>query len=239
MAPRPQGKSPDRPAVMPLRERISLSDEVYAALRSALLSGAFGPGAQLHESEIAVQLGVSKTPVREAISTLRAKGLVTSGTTRGTVVAELDDEVVCQLYETRMLLEPEAVRQATWLADAMLISRARRLLAASEQYGKSQDFNALSCSNRDFHELLYERCRNQIMRTMLNDMRDQVQLVAANQWRRTSPTWELERAEHLAILGAVEARDAELAACLSREHLERAVVRVQNHDVRDDGQQRS
>ncbi len=214
------------PKFVPIEERPSLSDQVYLALREALLSGAFAPGDQLREGEIAQQLGVSKTPVREALSSLRAKGLVKSSPTRGIVVIQIDVDTVKQLYEVRALLEPDAVRRAVPLADDKLLAKATRLLDQARTHGERQDFNALSQSNRDFHELLYERCQNVEMQRILNDMRDQFQFVAANGWRGASPSWELERTEHLAILDAVANGDADSAAELSRDHLERASLRL-------------
>ena len=214
----------------PIEERPSLSDQVYLALREALLSGTLAPGDQLREGEIAQELGVSKTPVREALSVLRAKGLVKSSPTRGIVVIQVDVNAVKQLYEVRALLEPDAVRRALPMADKELVARASRLLDKARDYGQQQDFNALSQSNRDFHELLYERCQNLEMQRILNDMRDQFRFVAANGWRGASPSWELERTEHLAILDAVARGDANGVAELSRDHLERASIRLFGSD---------
>lgn len=213
----------------PLAGRSSRSEQVCAALREALLSGAFAPGEQLREGQIAVELGVSKTPVREALSTLRAKGLVQSSPTRGLVVTPIDYDMIRWLYEVRGLLEPEAVRRSVPEADDELVQRARRLLADAGRHGERRDFTALSRLNRDFHQLLYERCDNLELQRVLNEMRDQLQFVAATGWR-ASPSWELERSEHVAILDAVADRDVELATQLTRDHIERAVRRLTHVD---------
>lgn len=213
------------PRFAPLGGRSSRSEEVFAALRDALLSGAFAPGEQLREGQIALQLGVSKTPVREALSTLRASGLVKSSSTRGVVVTEIDGDMVRWLYEVRGLLEPEAVLRAVPKVDDKLVSRAQRILDEAQRYGERRDFSALSRLNRDFHELLYERCENQHLQRVLNEMRDQLQFIAASGWR-VSPSWELERTEHQGILDAVAARDPERAAQLTSEHIVRASHRL-------------
>lgn len=220
------------PNIAPLAGRSSRSEQVYVALREALLSGAFTPGDQLREGEIAHQLGVSKTPVREAMSTLRAKGLLKAGPMRGILVTQIDRDTLEQLYEVRALLEPEAVRRAVPKADEKLVAQARRLLDEAQRHGQRRDFNALSRSNRDFHELLYARCENAKMQLILNDMRDQLQFAAASGWRGITPSWELERTEHLAILDAVANGDVERAADLSKEHIERAAVKLLASDVR-------
>lgn len=218
------------PKIAPLAGRSSRSDQVYVALREALLAGAFTPGDQLREGEIAAQLGVSKTPVREALSRLRAKGLLKASSTRGILVTQIDDDTLKHLYEIRALLEPEAVRQALPQVDDKLISQGRRLLADAQRYSERRDFNALSRSNRDFHELLYTRCENKQLQRILNDMRDQLQFIAASGWRGTSPSWELEHSEHTAILDAVAQRDSDRAAGLSKDHIENSMARLLAHD---------
>ena len=213
--------------IQPIEEQPSLSDQVYAALREAILSGVFAPGDQVHEGEIAKQLNVSKTPVREALSSLRAKGLLTPSLKRGILVAEVDARSVRELYEVRAVLEPEAIRHSVRRADTkMVAARARKLLDEAQRHGKRQDLNAMSQFNRDFHELLYEDCDNAKMKLILNDMRDQLQFAAVWGWRGVTSSWEYERAEHLAILDAVAKGDAERAAELSKEHIERAGAKI-------------
>lgn len=220
------------PKFTPLAGRSSRSDQVYVALREALLAGAFTPGDQLREGEIAAQLGVSKTPVREALSRLRAKGLLKASATRGILVTQIDDNTLKWLYEVRSLLEPEAVRRAIPFVDDRLIAQARLLLTDAEGYGERHDFTALSRSNRDFHELLYGRCDNLQLQHILNDMRDQLQFIAASGWRQLSTSWEIEHREHTAILDAVAKREAAHAAELDREHIEISMRRLLAHDDR-------
>lgn len=215
------------PRIQPIEEQPSLSDQVYAALREAILSGVFAPGDQVHEGEIAKQLNVSKTPVREALSSLRAKGLLIPSLKRGILVAEVDARSVRELYEVRAVLEPEAIRHSVRRADTKLIAaRGHKLLDEAQRQGKRQDLNAMSQFNRDFHELLYEDCDNAKMKLILNDMRDQLQFAAVWGWRGVTSSWEYERAEHLAILDAVAKGDAERAAELSKEHIERAGTKI-------------
>ncbi|MGI8867658.1 MAG: GntR family transcriptional regulator, partial [Mycobacteriales bacterium] len=195
------------PRFAPLGGRSSRSDDVYVALREALLGGEFTPGEQMREGEIAAQLGVSKTPVREALSSLRARGLLEASATRGIRVATLNQDTVQWLYEVRALLEPEAMLHAGPHIDQKLTTQAHRLLTDAQRLAERRDFKALSKANRDFHELLYQRCENAELRRILNEMRDQMQFAAASGWRGTSPSWDLEHTEHLAILTAIEDGD--------------------------------
>ncbi len=214
------------PRFTPLSGRSSRSDDVYLVLREALLAGEFTPGEQLREGEIAAQLGVSKTPVREALSSLRARGLLQASPIRGIQVATVDDTTVRWMYEVRALLEPEAILHAGPHIDQKLITQAHQLLTDAQRYADRRDFTALSKANRDFHELLYQRCENAELRRILNEMRDQMQFAAASGWRGTSPSWDLEHTEHLAILTAIEDGDIDKAAQLSKDHIESAATRL-------------
>ena len=215
------------PKILPIEEQPSLTDQVYAALLEAILSGVFAPGDQVHEGEIAKQLNVSKTPVREALSSLRAKGLLIPGPKRGILVAEVDARSVRELYEVRAVLEPEAIRHSVRSTDIKQVAaRGHELLEEAERHGNRQDLNAMSQFNRDFHELLYEGCENLKMKLILNDMRDQLQFAAIWGWRGVTSSWEYERTEHLAILDAIAKGDAERAAELSKEHIERAGAKI-------------
>ncbi|MBW8078273.1 MAG: FCD domain-containing protein [Gallionella sp.] len=212
--------------IEPLVERASRTEQVYLALREALLSGVFAPGDHLSEAAVAEQLNVSKTPVREAMSSLRAKGLLIPGPKRGILVARIDARTLEEIHRVRAILEPEAVRLAVLSFDSALVERAQRLLDEAARHGARQDFGALSQSNRDFHELLYEACPNKTMKSLLNDMRDQLQFAAVSGWRGTTASWEYERSEHLAILDAASKGEAERAAELCKTHIERAMPTI-------------
>src|SRR5579859_4582023 len=90
----------------------SRTEAVLDALKHAILTGRLPPGQALVENELAAQLGVSKTPVREALKTLAGAGLVTMSPYKGATVRTVDDALARSVYDIRLLLEPEAVRRA-------------------------------------------------------------------------------------------------------------------------------
>lgn len=195
------------------------------AIRKAILGGVFPPGQQLVERTLAAQLGVSKTPIREALRSLENSGLLDSHPSRGVIVRRVDAKLVEDLYAYRLLLEPTAVRLAIPHQDPALLRRAQKTLETARDRGGQRDLSGLSQLNRTFHELLYERCPNDLIASGLSGMRDQLTLVAAAGWR-TEPTWDLERGEHLAIMEAVTNGDADEAARLTHEHIESAWARL-------------
>jgi DNA-binding GntR family transcriptional regulator len=198
---------------------------VLEAIKHAILSGELRPGQPLVETDLAEVLGVSKTPVREALKTLAGAGLVTMSPYKGAVVRVVDAELARHVYDLRLLLEPEALRRAVteghdWQAAHEALARAD---AAPDQAERS-------LANRDFHRELYAGCGNPLLVKMLDDLRDQTALVSVAAWRHEkpsvgTPSWEAEADEHRAVLRAAHDGDAARAAGLLREHISAFVQR--------------
>ena len=198
---------------------------VLEAIKHAILAGELKPGRALVETDLANVLGVSKTPVREALKTLAGAGLVTMSPYRGAVVRVVNDEAARHVYDARLLLEPEALRRAVtaghdWNAANAALASAHRARDQAER----------SLVNRDFHRELYRGCGNPLLVGMLDDLRDQTALVSAVAWRHEPdwlevPSWEREAAEHRAVLLAAEEGDAQRAADLLRGHITSFVER--------------
>jgi DNA-binding GntR family transcriptional regulator len=198
---------------------------VLDAIKHAILAGELRPGQPLVETDLAEVLGVSKTPVREALKTLAGAGLVTMSPYKGAAVRVVDDEQARHVYDARLLLEPEALARSVaqgreWRPAHEALARAD---GAADQAGRS-------LANRDFHRALYADCGNPLLVRMLDDLRDQTALVSVAAWRDEpgwlpTPSWEHEAAEHRAVLMAAEEGDAERAATLLRHHITSFVTR--------------
>jgi DNA-binding GntR family transcriptional regulator len=207
----------------------SRTEAVLDALKHAILTGRLPPGRPLVENELAAQLGVSKTPVREALKTLAGAGLVTMSPYKGATVRTVDDALAHSVYDIRILLEPEAVRRAVGRADAESDPAGSNphwsaAAAALEAADRAEDRADRSLANREFHRALYLGCGNDLMVGILDGLRDQTALVSAVVWDR-SPSWEREAAEHRAILDAALSGSADQAARLLREHIAAFVER--------------
>lgn len=192
----------------------SRTTAVFDAIKHAILSGEVKPGQPLVETELAGMLGVSKTPVREALKTLAGTGLVTISPYKGAIVRVIDDAEARHIYDIRQLLEPEALSRAVaagidWAPAAAAFDRACAAVGEAER----------SLATRDFHRALYAGSGNPLLTGMLDELRDQSALVSAAAWRRDPPSWERESAEHRAILGAATSGDAVTAAALLRAHV--------------------
>ena len=204
----------------------SRTEAVLDALKHAILTGRLPPGRPLVENDLAAQLGVSKTPVREALKTLAGAGLVTMSPYKGATVRTVDDALAHSVYDIRVLLEPEAVRRSVERSARSADGNPHWAAAAAalEAADRAGDRADRSLANREFHRALYLGCGNDLMVGMLDGLRDQTALVSAVVWDR-SPSWEREAAEHRAILDAALAGSADLSARLLREHIEAFVER--------------
>lgn len=185
------------------------------AIKHAILSGELKPGQALVEAELAGLLGVSKTPVREALKTLAGSGLISISPYKGASVRVIDDAAARHVYEVRRLLEPAALARA--------ITAGVRWEAARDALDRADaaaDEAARSMATRDFHRALYADSGNPLLIRMLDELRDQTALVSAVAWRRDPPSWARESREHRAILAAAVAGDPGRAAGLLSAHID-------------------
>ncbi len=198
----------------------SRTEAVLEAVKHAILAGELKPGQSLVETELAQLLGVSKTPVREALKTLAGAGLVTMSPYRGATVRAIDAPTAAAIYDLRLLVEPEAVGRAVRAAAAAQAAPGHwaQAAAALQASAAARDQAQRSLANRDFHRALYLGCGNSLIVKVLDDLRDQTALVSALSWQQ-APSWAQEAAQHRAILAAAQAGDADLATGLLREHI--------------------
>lgn len=201
----------------------SRTELVLEEIRRAILTRRLLPGQPLVEMELAAQLGVSKTPVREALKILSGSGLVTFSPYKGASVRVVDRELAMAVYDVRVLLEPEAVGRAV-RNNEVFTSAAATLEAASAAI-ESGDHAELSLLNRTFHQAMYAGCGNPLLVSVLDDLRDRAALISVVGWE-TSPSWEIEWQEHQAILAAATAGDAEAANDLTRKHIQAFLDRM-------------
>ncbi|MDN3295116.1 GntR family transcriptional regulator [Streptomyces ficellus] len=198
----------------------SRTQYVLEAIKHAILTGQFAPGKALVEAELAAQYGVSKTPVREALKTLAGTGLVVMSQYKGVTVRTVDAAMAREVYDVRLLLEPEALRR-TITRRASLEAAGQALIDADSAADQAER----SLANREFHRALYLPCGNPLLARMLDEVREQAALVSTVAWS-TDPSWQREADEHRQILGLALAGDAEGAASALHDHIASFVQRA-------------
>ena len=203
----------------------------YARLLSELRRGLLNPGDRLVELDLAERLGVSRTPVREAIRQLEADGIVTHIPRQGATIRTLDYAEVMELYEMRAVLEGTAARLAARAASDIEIEELTDMNRQLESLGNAPEAFAL---NRQFHSALLDAARNRFLTRSIQTLQKTLLILG--------PTTliESERAatavgEHKAILEALASRDGAKAESAMRTHIEAAQkVRVRAMRARTD-----
>jgi len=208
-----------------LRLPASRTELVLEEIRRAILARELLPGQPLVEMELAQRLGVSKTPVREALKLLSGTGLVTFNPYKGASVCVVDRGLVKDVYDVRLLLEPEAVRRSVLAGDQALLAEARQALDSAAQAIERGEHAGLSLLNRAFHRALYQGCGNPLLIGVLDDLRDRGALISVVGWQST-PSWRPENEEHRAVLAKAEAGDADGAAELTGQHITGLLARI-------------
>ncbi|SNZ20462.1 GntR family transcriptional regulator [Cohaesibacter gelatinilyticus] len=193
----------------------SASEIVFDALKKAIIEGELEIGTQLKQDEIARLFNTSRIPVREAISRLEQQGLVKSQRYKGAVVSGLSVEEAEEIFQFRMLLEPEVMRHAVPKMSASVLKQAQFYY---EEFSKSKDPMEWGDLNRKFHSTLYDACALQYHLGAIDHAMDQIDRYLRAQLVLSDG---IERAniEHNAILQACKDRDADLAAKLTYEHI--------------------
>ncbi len=217
--------SSDEPALA--SERLSIAsvvDQVYEAIRERIASGSLARGARVHQEDLAEELGVSRTPVREALRRLAAEGLVEMRTNRGARVADIDQGGMRGAYDARLVVEPGAARLAAHRRPAQPLARMRAAVAAQRRSTRSveRSFEA----NREFHLALVAASQNEYLIQLVERL--WVARIGATIYERQVETQErmvLDVREHEQILEAIEAGDARRAESLTRRHLADAMKR--------------
>jgi DNA-binding GntR family transcriptional regulator len=214
-----------KPAVAPARLNIaSVVDQVYAAIRERIASGSLPRGGRVHQEDLAEELGVSRTPVREALRRLAAEGLVEMRTNRGARVADVDQGGMRGAYEARLVVEPGAARLAAQRRPAKPLVRMRAAVQA--QRGAVRSVQRSFGANREFHLALVVASENEFLIQLVERL--WVARIGATIYERQVETQErmlLDVREHELIFEAIEAGDGRKAESLTRRHLADAMKR--------------
>lgn len=191
----------------------------YRRLLEDIRSGTLTPGARLRETELAERLGISRTPVREAIRQLEADGLVAHLPRQGATIRSLDHAEVVELYEMRAVLEGTAARLAARAASDIELTELAVLnaaLAAAPAGPQSREVN------RQFHRMLLEAARNRFLLKSMSALQKTLLILGpttlADPSRATAAV-----AEHSAVLDALRARDGSAAEAAMRGHVDQAL----------------
>lgn len=191
----------------------------YRQLLSEIRAGQLGPGTRLRETDLAERLGVSRTPVREAIRQLEADGLVVHQARQGATIRSLDHAEVIELYEMRAVLEGTAARLAARMALPVEIAALADLNAALATAGPGAAAQDL---NRRFHGALLDAARNRFLVKTMSALKKTL-LILGPTTLADSARADDAVAEHAAVLAALNTRDGDAAEAAMRRHIDSAL----------------
>ncbi|MBP2651066.1 MAG: rspR 3 [Firmicutes bacterium] len=198
-----------------------LWEVVSEALREAIVTELLKPGERLMEIQLAEELGVSRTPVREAIRRLELEGFLVTVPRRGTYVSNLSIRDVNEVFEIRTALDVLAAELAAERITEEELERMERLLVQISEHIDSGDVDKIVEADGKFHDILYQASRNDRLVGIINNLREQFTRFRAISMAypgRLKNTLE----EHRRLVEAIAQRDAELAKEYAREHMENA-----------------
>jgi DNA-binding GntR family transcriptional regulator len=204
-----------------------LATDIALRLRTAIVHGHFGPGERLREEALAKTLGVSRGPVREALSQLEREGLVVIQRNRGTFVARLTREDVEEIYSLRSVLERLATQRAVAHITPAQLDALQRVVdamrAATERGMTEQEAAELDVQ---FHELLYAASHHKRLYDCWANMRRQIHILLLSRNVADADYRVVTVSSHQVILDALRERDEARAVALIEDHLRGSYERV-------------
>lgn len=212
-----------------LQRNQSLKDQAYQTLRKMILSGELAPGQRLVEAQLARELQVSRTPIREALGQLQRESLAMVHAEHGLQVSTFSAQDAAQLYECRIALEQVSVMAACDKATAAQLRKLHRVVQQSEKLTDTKpsqllDFQLLDLDYQ-FHRLISEMSGNLWLQVMLDQIFDKMMLLRIQTIRQNQNVLDI-RAEHRHVYEAIAQRNSEVAVAAVISHLNAAKSRV-------------
>ena len=202
-----------------MNEYLPLRDVVFNTLRQAILKGELEPGERLMEIQLAERLGVSRTPIREAIRKLELEGLVLMIPRKGAEVAEISEKSLREVLEVRRSLEELAIEldcQRITPEELTDLEEAENGFARAVETGEVM---AIAESDEHFHELIYQATANERLVQILNNLREQMYRYRL-EYIKDEDRRQILVVEHEHILRAIRSRNMAEAKSAVREHID-------------------
>lgn len=204
---------------------LPLRDVVFQTLREAILRGNIKPGERLMEIQLSQQLGVSRTPVREAIRMLELEGLVNMTPRKGAAVAAISEKSLRDVLEVRCALEELSVRLACERMSWEQFEQLRASNVKFAQVAEGEDITEIAKSDEAFHDIIYYSTNNDKLILLLNQLREQMYRYRIEHIKIKERRSMLIR-EHQEIIDALRERDSQTAVLVMRRHINNQEIQV-------------
>ena len=196
----------------------ALYEQVAERLRGRIYAHELAPGAWVDEQAIALEYGISRTPLREALKVLASEGLVTLKPRRGCYVTQLSEQDLDEIFPVMALLEGRCAQEATRMASDADLARLAGIHAALERHAAANDADHFFEANQQFHDALQELAGNRWLGQLIEETRKFIKLTRRDSLNLAGRLRQ-SLAEHRGILAAVQQRQPEDAGRLMHEHI--------------------
>lgn len=203
---------------------VSLADQVFEHIETDILSGKYQKGEILTEGRLSSELGVSRTPIREALRRLEQEHLI-DDSGKGSIVVGITEEDVEDIFQLRLRIEPMAAERAACNCNEFYISRLREAVELQEFYLQKQDADHIKLMDNQFHETIYKMASSIVLYDVLLPLHKKIQKYRKVSVSKKSRAAE-SIAEHRAIFEAIASKEGALASKLLTEHLKNAYEHI-------------
>lgn len=203
----------------------SLRGKVFHQLQNEILNGKYNPGESLVETKLSEELGVSRTPIREAIRQLELEGLVQSIPNKGVFVTGISYQDIEDIYTIRMLIEGLAARWAAEKISDTELSELREAVEFEEFYTGRNDTEHLLKLDSRFHDIIFKASKSKTLMHTLSTFHHYVQKARAESLSTPGRARKVLN-EHKAILNAIADKDPKKAEKLTVEHIKNASMNL-------------
>jgi len=204
-----------------LSDSNSLRVKVFKEIEKDILNGVFSPGDSLIEHKLSTELGVSRTPVREALRQLELEGLVKTVPNKGAVVVGVSQKDIEDIYAIRMQIEGLAAKWSAENINDEELAALREVVELQEFYVEKGDYLQVWHLDNRFHEIIYDTCRSRPLKFMLSNFHNYIQKARAVSFKSTGRAVLAVR-EHRNILEAIGVHNGEKAQELTELHIKNA-----------------
>lgn len=204
---------------------VTLSKQVEERIRLAITAGKMRPGVLYTEPNLAKQMGVSRTPVREAVLELTSRGLLTIIPRRGFQIRWFTEECIKEVYDLRIALELHAVEVLSQNPGAHDFASLTEAIGAQEKGANEAEIGSVVRYGRDFHHELLALAGNGMVLKIFDDIRDILQVTWAQAFSRSIKPADVV-ADHKKLVNMIQKGETEKARKFLRQHLERSQAAV-------------
>ncbi|MCI7146963.1 MAG: GntR family transcriptional regulator [Candidatus Fimisoma sp.] len=205
-------------------KNLSLANQVYDAIEQNILNGVYASGEIISESKLSEELGVSRTPVREAMARLENERLI-GITPSGTVVLGITDRDVRDMFEVKLHLEPIVSVMASQNISQEALAKLKDIIDQQEFYASKHNTERIRNLDTEFHDLIYSECGSPVFQSILSPIHHKLLKYRKASLEKSDRSYHSVE-EHMAIYEALKAKDRMQVEMLMLEHIRHAYENI-------------